>query len=301
MKRDRLASNLLLLFISAIWGFAFTAQRTGANYIGAFMFNGIRFGLGAISLIPLIFYLDKKNLRDKKEIIPLKKTIIPGGIIGLVLYLGASVQQIGILYTTVGKASFITGLYVFFVPMIGIFLKHKISKNTWIGITISVVGLYLLSVNENFNIAYGDVLQLVSAIFWAIHILTIDYFSNKLDALKLSCIQFATCSILSFITSSIFEKTTLSGLNGALTPVLYGGLLSVGVGYTLQVVVQKKANPSDAAIIFSLESVFGALGGMILLGESMSLKAYIGCTLIFLGIVLSQIKFKEKIKKEAMN
>ncbi|MNP07694.1 putative inner membrane transporter yiJE [compost metagenome] len=293
MNNKRLAANSLLLLVAAIWGFAFVAQRTGANYVGAFSFNGIRFGIGSISLIPLIIFFDKRKKKEKKYDVGFKKSILPGIIVGLILYAGASLQQIGLMYTTAGKASFITGLYVVLVPIIGILLKHKIEKNAWLGVIISVVGLYLLSVNENFSIAYGDLLEIIGAVFWAIHILAIDYFSDKIDALKLSCIQFATCSILSLMTSAIFEQTTLSGISQALVPILYGGILSVGVAYTLQVVAQKNAKPSHAAIILSMESVFGALGGVILLGETMSIRGYIGCMFIFLGIILSQIKFSE--------
>jgi drug/metabolite transporter (DMT)-like permease len=181
-----------------------------------------------------------------------------------------------------------------FVPIIGIFLKHKIGKNSWAGIVIAVIGLYLLSVNENFRIGYGDLLEVIGAIFWAIHILTIDYFSSKMDALKLSCIQFATCSFLSLATALIFEHITMSGISQALVPILYGGFLSVGVAYTLQVVAQKNAKPSHAAMILSMESVFGAIGGAILLGESMSSRGYMGCILILGGILVSQIKFSAK-------
>lgn len=302
MNNKRLGANTLLLLTAAIWGFAFVAQRVGSQYVGAFTFNGIRFALGSISLIPLIIYFDKRKKSDcsnesnvevnsEKSILP---GILPGILLGIALYAAATLQQTGLVYTTVGKASFITGLYMVFVPIIGIFLKHKIERNSWIGVIIAVVGLYLLSVNENFSIGYGDLLELIGAIFWAIHILTIDYFSNKMDALKLSCIQFATCSFLSLISALIFEHITMSGISKALIPILYGGFLSVGVAYTLQVVAQKNAKPSHAAIILSMESVFGAIGGALLLGESMSSRGYIGCMLILGGILVSQIKIYPK-------
>jgi drug/metabolite transporter (DMT)-like permease len=296
----RLTANLLLLLTAAIWGFAFVAQRVGSQYVGAFTFNGVRFALGAISLIPLIIYFDKRKKNDSvddgkvKE--SFKKTVIPGVLIGIALYIAASLQQIGLIYTTAGKAGFITGLYMVFVPVIGIFLKHKAGKSSWLGVGVAVIGLYLLSVNENFSIGYGDFLEVVGAIFWAIHILTIDNFSKKIDPLKLSCIQFATCSILSLITAFLFEQITMIGLSNALIPILYGGLLSVGVAYTLQVVAQKNAKPSHAAIILSMESVFGALGGALLLSESMSTRGYLGCIFIFGGILISQIKFSPQEK-----
>lgn len=287
MDNKRLRANMLLLLTAAIWGFAFTAQRVGSKYVGAFTFNGIRFALGSISLVPLIIYFNKKNKVNEDP----KKTIIPGILVGILLYSGSTLQQIGLIYTTAGKASFLTGLYIVLVPIIGIFLKHKIGKNAWIGVGLAVAGLYLLSINENFTIGFGDLLQVIGAVFWAVHILTIDYFSKKVDALKLSCVQFATCSILSLISALIFENIAVSGILSALTPILYGGFLSVGVAYTLQVVAQKYAKPSHAAIILSMESVFGAIGGALILGETMSTRGYLGCILIFAGILVSQVKF----------
>lgn len=293
MNNKRLIANLLLILTAAIWGFAFVAQRVGSQFVGAFTFNGIRFALGALSLIPLIIFLDKRkeNSEESTEKPNLKATLLPGILVGLILYAGATLQQVGLFYTTVGNASFITGLYMVFVPIIGIFLKHKIGKNSWVGVILAIIGLYLLSINENFSISYGDLLEVIGAIFWAIHILAIDNFTKRINPLKLSFIQFATCSILSLITAFIFEDITLSGISSAFIPILYGGLLSVGVAYTLQVVAQKDAKPSHAAIILSMESVFGAIGGAVLLGESMSGRGYVGCALILAGILVSQIKF----------
>lgn len=298
MNNKRLVANMLLLLTATIWGFAFVAQRVGSQYVGAFTFNGIRFALGSISLIPLIIYFNKRKKNDSNNEsnieVTTKKIILPGMLVGTVLYIGSTLQQIGLIYTTAGKASFITGLYMVIVPIIGIFLKHKIGKNSWIGVGFAVVGLYLLSINENFNIGYGDLLEVIGSFFWAVHILTIDHFTNKVDSLKLSCIQFATCSFLSIISALTFEQITISGLSQALIPILYGGILSVGVAYTLQVVAQKNAKPSHAGIILSMESVFGAIGGALLLGESMSTRGYIGCILILAGILVSQIKFFPK-------
>lgn len=298
MNNKRLGANMLLLLTAAIWGFAFVAQRVGAQYVGALTFNGVRFALGSISLIPLIIYFDrgKKSWNNNESNLHInsKKQILYGILVGIALYAGSTLQQIGIIYTTAGKAGFITGLYIVFVPIIGILLKHKIQKNSWIGVAFAVIGLYLLSVNENFSMGYGDLLEIIGAVFWAIHILVIDYFSKRMDALKLSCIQFATCSFLSLITALMFERITLSGISQSLVPILYGGLLSVGVAYTLQVVAQKNAKPSHAALILSMESVFSAIGGAIFLGESMSGRGYIGCSLILAGILVSQVKFKAK-------
>lgn len=305
MNNRRLVANSLLILTAAIWGFAFVAQRVGAQYVGAFTFNGIRFALGALSLIPLIIFLDKRKEKseDATEKPSLKSTLIPGIVVGLILYTGATLQQVGLNYTTVGNASFITGLYMVFVPIIGIFLKHKIGKNSWVGVILAIIGLYLLSINENFSISYGDLLEVIGAVFWAVHILAIDNFTKRIDPLKLSFMQFATCSILSLITAFLFEDITMSGISSALIPILYGGLLSVGIAYTLQVVAQKNAKPSHAAIILSMESVFGAIGGAIILGESMSGRGYLGCALILAGILVSQINFspEKAIVSEAVD
>ena len=286
MNIKAMRSNLILLLTALIWGFAFTAQRVGSKYIGAFTFNGIRFILGGISLLPLILFIDKKSSSNKKPF-----PIVPGIITGIVLFLGSTLQQIGLSYTTAGKASFITGLYMVLVPIIGIFLKHKISKNSWFGVFIAVIGLYLLSINENLTIGYGDLLELIGSFFFAIHILTIDYFSKRFDAIKLSCIQFASCGALSLISALVFEHISVVNIFHASLAILYGGILSVGVAYTLQAVGQKYAKPSHAAIILSMESVFGAIGGALFLGEVMTIKATLGCILILAGILISQINF----------
>lgn len=293
MSKKELRANLLLLLTAAIWGFAFVAQRVGMQYVGAFTFNAIRFAIGSVSLIPLILYFNK-NIKDK---VSKKETITAGILTGFVLFTGATLQQVGLIYTTAGKAGFITGLYMVFVPIFGIFLKQKAGKNAWIGVGLAVTGLYLLSINENFTIGFGDMLQLIGSVFWAIHILTIDHFTKRVDPLKLSSIQFATCSLLSMIVALIFEKITMVGISNAIIPILYGGIFSVGVAYTLQVVAQKDAKPSHAAIILSMESVFGALGGALLLKESMNIRGYIGCALILSGIIISQMKGN---KKEAL-
>lgn len=295
INNKQLRANMLLLLTAAIWGFAFVAQRVGSEFIGTFTFNGIRFALGSISLLPLILYLDKskKNTESGNKLIT-KKILVPGVLIGAIAYAGSTLQQMGLIYTTAGKAGFITGLYMVIVPIIGIFLGQKIGKNSWFGIGLAVVGLYFLSVNKNCTINYGDLLEIIGSVFWAMHILTVDHFSKKIDPLKLSCIQFATCSILSLASALIFEQITLNSISQALIPILYGGFLSVGIAYTLQVVAQKNANPSHAGIILSMESVFGAIGGTLILGENLGIRGYTGCLLIIIGVIISQIKFSFK-------
>ncbi|WP_291636283.1 DMT family transporter, partial [Clostridium sp.] len=261
MKNQEIKADMLLLLTAIIWGFAFVAQRIGAQYVGAFTFNGIRFALGSISLIPLILYFNRKSKDDTEKQKISVSAWHGGAIAGCALFMAASLQQIGLSYTSVGKAAFITGLYMVIVPLLGILLKQHVNITTWMGVALAVVGLYFLSITENFSISKGDLIELVGAVFWSIHILTIDHFVKKVDALKLSFVQFITCSILSMIVAVIFEKITINGLTQAIIPILYGGICSVGIAYTLQVVGQKHAKPSHAAIILSLEAVFAAIGG----------------------------------------
>ncbi len=302
MTKTQLKANILLLLTAAIWGLAFVAQKVGAEHVGAFTYNGIRFALGSISLIPLILFLNKKKGENEEtknnDRDSLKLTVKAGIIAGCALFIATSLQQMGVMGTTAGKAGFITGLYMVIVPILGLFLKQKVNKSTWIGIVIAIIGLYLLSINEDFSISNGDLLVLIGSVGWAIHILLIDNFTKKIDPLKLSSIQFATCSILSLVMAIIFEDINMVGISGAMVSILYGGLLSVGVAYTLQVVAQKNAKPSHAAILLSMESVFGALGGAMFLGERIGARGLVGCILIFIAIIISQLKPSEKGLKD---
>jgi drug/metabolite transporter (DMT)-like permease len=292
MTKIQLKANMLLLLTAAIWGLAFVAQKVGAEHVGAFTFNGIRFALGSISLVPLILFFNKKKskLDENSDESSLKPTIKAGIIAGCALFIATSLQQMGVMDTTAGKAGFITGLYMVIVPLLGLFLKQKVNKSTWIGIVIAVIGLYLLSINEDFSISKGDLLVLIGTVGWAVHILLIDNFTKKIDPIKLSSIQFATCSILSLVMAIIFEDINMVDISAAIVPILYGGLLSVGVAYTLQVVAQKNAKPSHAAILLSMESVFGAIGGAMFLGERIGARGLVGCVLIFIAIIISQLK-----------
>lgn len=294
MKKQALKSNLILLLTAAIWGFAFVAQRVGGKYIGAFTFNAVRFAIGSMSLLPLILFQNKSNKNHSKEG-ELKKVFAAGIIAGIVIFFGSSFQQMGLTDTGAGKAAFITGLYIVIVPILGIFLKQYISINSWLGAIIAVIGLYLLCVTDTFSISHGDFLELICAFFFAGHILLIDYFSPKVDVIKLAFFQFLTCSILSLATALLVEKITINSIYQAAVPILYGGILSSGVAYTLQIVGQKYAEPSQAAIIMSMESVFGTIGGFLILNESMGLKGIFGCLLMLAGMLLAQLKSsKEK-------
>jgi len=287
-------SVFILLLTAAIWGLAFVAQRVGMDHMGAFTFNGIRFALGSISLLPVIYFFGKKSNNEEERIdADLKTTLVSGIIAGCILFIAASLQQVGLMYTTAGKAGFITSLYIVLVPIYGIFLKQKTHYTTWIGAVISVIGLYLLSINETFTIEYGDRLEIIGAFFWAAHIQVIGTFVKKVDAIKLSSVQFAVCAILSMITAFIFEDVDFSGIQNALVPLFYGGVMSAGVAYTLQAVGQKYAKPSHAAIALSMEAVFAAIGGIFLLQETLPMKGYFGCALMLAGMLITQTENME--------
>lgn len=282
-------ANSLLLLTAAIWGLGFVAQSLGMDHLSPYMFNSLRFLLGALSLLPLIWYLNRKQAIK----VPSKRGLIYASLAaGGVLFIAASLQQVGLLYTTAANAGFITGLYIVFVPLLGLFLKHSTGANTWLGAGIALSGLFILSVKDDFSISYGDGLQLIGAVFWAVHILIIDHFTKKYSALMLSLLQFVFCGLLSLAVSLMFEVTTLANIGLAWAALLYSGLVSVGVGYTLQVVAQKNAHPAHAAIILSLETVFAAIGGYYILGEVLDSQAMIGCALMLFGMLVSQIPLK---------
>ncbi|MEJ2494087.1 MAG: DMT family transporter [Ignavibacteriaceae bacterium] len=293
-------SNILLLITAIIWGFAFVAQRAGMEYLGPFLFNAIRFVLGSASLIPLLIYNKKRKFKKEKLLAFNNKHYVYGSIImGIVLFIASTFQQIGIVYTDAGKAGFITGLYIILVPIFGLFVGQSTSKVTWIGAVVAIAGLYFLSVTENFTIDIGDFLVLISAIFWAAQILIVGFLSVRVDSIQLAFTQFLICSLLSFIAALFTEIINLTDIINAIIPILYAGLCSVGIAYTLQIVAQKTAHPANAAIIMSLESVFAVIGGWLVLSESIPLRGLFGCGLMLLGMIISQFPIKSvQIKKE---
>lgn len=283
-------SNLMLLFAAAIWGFGFVAQRLGMNFLEPFAFNSARFLLGSLSLVPLLWFFSRKPSETASPNSSLGK----GGLIcGLVLFVAATLQQYGLFYTTAAKAGFITGLYLILVPIIGILLRHTTGITTWLGAALAVAGLYFLSVNDNFTMSLGDTLIFIGALFWAFHILVIDHFSGRVDAIQLSAVQFLVCGVLSLGVSLVIETPTISAALDCWQPILFAGVVSVGIAYTLQVVAQKNAHPSAAAIIMSLEAVFAAIGGVWLLDETLSPRAWFGCGLMMAGMVVSQVKWEK--------
>lgn len=296
MKKLSIKSMILLVLTALIWGMAFVAQSVGMNYIGPFTFNCIRSIMGGLVLIPCILFFDKREKgeakQEKKED---TKTLLIGGICcGLALCIASNLQQIGIKYTTVGKAGFITALYIVLVPIFGIFLRKKVSGRVWLSVAISVVGLYLLCITDEFRIGKGDFFVLLCALVFTIHILVIDYFSPKVDGIKLSCIQFLVAGILSGVPMLISEKPSISTILAAWAPLLYAGIMSCGVGYTLQIVAQKDADPTIASLILSLESVFSVLAGWLILGQTLAGKEIVGCVLMFAAIILAQLPTKNQ-------
>ena len=283
---------LLLLLAAIIWGFAFVAQKAGMEFIGPFAFNGIRFALGAISLLPLLLF-QKQLFGTSTKHSDIDLTVRGGIILGVVLFVAASLQQVGIVKSTAGNAGFITSLYIIIVPFLGIFLKHKITTEVWAGALLTVVGLYFLSINQQFQMAPGDGLVLISAFFWALHIILIGHYAPKTNVLLLSVIQFTMSALLNLAVAFIFEEVRWSMISNALYPILYGGIFSIGVAYTLQVVGQRNIAPSKAAIVLSLEAVFAVLGGWMLLSETLPFRKGMGALIMLAGLIISQLKFKK--------
>lgn len=286
----RARSNLLILLTSAIWGFAFVSQRVGADHMGAFAFNGVRFALGAVSLVPVIVWADRRNGTTWADrVTATRRALRPGLIAGLVLFSASALQQLGLATSTAGEAAFISGLYMVIVPVLGLTLGMRLTWHTWAGVVLAASGLYLLSVTEGLSMTSGDLLLLAGAFFWAVHILVIDRFAPRHDALRLSLAQFVACAGASTAAALVFEPDAFAGVRNATVPLLYGGLVSVGVAYTLQVVAQRNVRPADAALIFSTEALFGVIGGALFLSENLGLRGYAGCSLMMAGIVVSQL------------
>ncbi len=291
--KKNLKCNLLLLLTATIWGFAFVAQRVGADYLGAFSFNGIRFMMGALSLVPVILLFDRSSLRGERG----KNTALAALFGGIVLFIASTLQQWGIEMTgSAGKAGFITGLYTVLVPVAGFILwKKRTSVLTWCGVVCAVIGLYLISMTGAEKPGLGDLVLILGSLFWTAHILIIDRFTAKdIHALWFASGQFALCGALNLICALFFEEITRQAVSAAGIPLLYGGLMSVGVAYTLQIIGQRDADPTAASIILSLESMFSAVGGALILNERMTVGGYVGCVLMLSGIVLSQIPTKDK-------
>jgi len=280
-------STVCLILTSVIWGVAFVAQRAGLEYVGSLTFNGVRFALGALPLIPLTLCFERGENNKARNVGALRTGVI-GGVI---LFSAATLQQYGVEFTaSAGKSGFITGLYVVLVPVLGAAMGKKTTIFVWIGAVFAIAGLYLLSMRDGLlTIEVGDVVLLIGALIWAVHIIYVDKCAGSVSPIRFSAVQFLTCSALSLVGAFAFEEVKASAILAGYVPILYGGLLSVGIAYTLQIFGQRNVEPAKAAIIFSLESLFAVLGGAAILGEVMDLYSYIGCVLIFAGIIVSQL------------
>lgn len=295
----KMKGNILLLLTAFIWGSAFVAQKAGMEYIEPFTFNGIRCFIGAIVLIPviLIFAKDDPIAKDasEEEKKAYNKTLLLGGLCcGLAIFIASSLQQYGILYTTAGKSGFITALYVVLVPVFGIFMKRKVRKSTWLCVIMALVGLYLLCVQKGEALNIGDFITLLCAFGYTLHIFVIDYFSPKVNGVKMSCLQFLVAGILSMPLALIFEDIVWANVLDCTIPLLYAGVLSCGVAYTLQIIAQKDTDPMITSLLMSMESVFAVVTAAVVLHEMMSLKELMGCAIMFAAIIIVQIPSKEE-------
>ncbi len=304
--------SLLLFLTAVIWGVAFVAQSAGMEHLGPFTYNGVRSLLGGLVLLPCIALLGRiqgRNMPEQKEdsCLPgsgepagVKRTgdnrqLLTGGLCcGVILFAASNFQQFGIQYTTVGKAGFITAMYILIVPILGLLLHKKVGLQVWIGVIFGVTGLYLLCMKDSIRLEKGDALVLICAFIFSLHILVIDHFSQKVDGVKMSCIQFWVCGILSLICSLLFESPDLNSILISWLPVCYGGIMSCGVAYTLQIVGQKGMNPTVASLILSLESVVSVIAGFVLLGQAMSRRELFGCLMMNMAILFAQLPDKKK-------
>ena len=306
MNKYTLRQSMLLLLTAAIWGVAFVAQSVGMDYVGPFTFNTVRSLLGGSVLIPCIVLLKRINVGSKDtagaaehasgDPAGQRKVLLTGGVAcGVLLCIASNLQQFGIMYTSVGKSGFITAMYIVLVPVLGIFLKKKAGIKIWCSVAIAVGGLYLLCMTDSgFSIQKGDLLLLLGAVIFSFHILTIDYFSPKVDGVKMSCIQFFTCGILSMVCMFLFEQPQIGAILQAWMPIVYAGVLSCGVAYTLQIVGQKGMNPTVASLILSMESVISVIAGWLILHQKLSGRELLGCVLMFAAIILVQLPERKR-------
>lgn len=290
----KIKNNFFLWITPIIWGVAFVTQELSGDYLGAFTFNALRFALGALTLIPIICIFEKGDWVKPRR----KVTYLGGMVGGTLLFAASSLQQIAINVTkSAGKAGFLTALYTVLVPVLGVFLGKRNSILTWIGVACSTVGMYLLSFEGNEPFGVGDIMLIACALMFAIQIMVIDRLNDRIAPLRFSMTQLATTSVLSAIFALFSESCTFTDIKSAGIAILYCGIMSSGVGYTTQILGQRGANETYAAIVLSTESVFAAISGALILHETMNIKAYIGCALIFIGIVFAQLKGKKNDKK----
>ena len=285
----------MLLLTAFIWGTAFVAQSVGMDYLEPFTFNGVRCLIGAIALLPCIWFFNRgKEKENKVNDENAKRDLIKGGIAcGILLFAASSLQQIGLVYTAAGKAGFITAFYIVLVPVFGIFLHKKIGWKVWTAVAIALAGLYFLCITEAFTIGVGDIYVFLCALIFSVHILVVDHYAPKVDGVKLSCIQFLVAGIVSIPFMLILESPKMGNMMTSWFPLIYAGVFSCGIAYTLQILGQKNVNPAIASLILSLESCFSVLSGWVILAERLSARETIGCIMMFAAIILAQIPDKK--------
>ncbi len=296
-KAQVLKYDAVFLTAAAIWGFGFVAQRVGMQHVGPFTFISVRFLMGGVFLLPILVITSKAKF-SRKDSAPQqdhKSFYLGSSAAGLILFLAASFQQHGLIYTTAGKAGFITGLYVVIVPIIGLRLGHKTSPGTWLGALLAVVGLYLLSIRGAFVIDTGVLYVFVSAFFWAVHVLIIARLSKRFHPIRIALFQFFVCSAAAWLAAIITETIVIDKILAALIPLLYTGIMSTGIAFTLQVVAQRHVHPTHASIVMSTEAVFALLGGWLFLAETMPLRNLVGCALMLTGMIISQLHARKQI------
>lgn len=297
MKKNRFTGNLALFLTALIWGLGFVSQRAGMEHIGPFTFNAVRSFLGALSLIPVIFWVkfSKPDMRSKAKKFYQRFNLLKAGCLcGLVMFLAMGIQQYSIQYVTAGKSGFITALYIIFVPLISVFLGTKIAKRVLVSVLMAVYGLYLLCYQSGGGINIYDVLSLVGAFFYGVHILVVDHYAHRVHPAKMSCVQFLVVGILSLILVAFFETPTLQTLVDCKVPLIYSGIVASGIAYTLQIYGQKYTIPILATLILCLESVFAVIGGALILGEVMTTREILGCVLMISAVILANTKMEQR-------
>jgi drug/metabolite transporter (DMT)-like permease len=293
ISKSALKADGLLVFVAMIWGSAFSAQRSGMESIGPFGFNAVRFAIGALSVLPLLIFAKRRAGGKGPSGGPkpsAARKLAYSAITGAVLFGGTSFQQAGLVTTTAGNAGFITALYVVLVPLVGIAFGKRSGPRIWAGAVLALAGLYILSVGSGFSVSRGDILELAGALFWTMHILVVGRFGSLMDGLELAVGQYLVCALLSLAGALAFESAPFAGTMAAAVPILYGGVCSTGIAFTLQIYAQKTAHPAHASIIMSLESLFAAIGGIILLGEPLTPRLAVGGVLMLAGTIISQLE-----------
>ncbi|MBR5314152.1 MAG: DMT family transporter [Clostridia bacterium] len=289
MRLKKFRAAIMLMMAALVWGAAMSFQVEGMDHVGPVTLQAVRFLLGGTVLLPAVFILGKKDPGADKESYKSSGVLVGGAICGVFLMIACTLQQLGLQFTTAGKAGFLTSLYIIIIPILGIFLKKKISLGIWGSVALAMLGMYLLCMKESLVLSRGDTLVFISAIVFSFQIMAVAKYASVYNALKLSCIQFYVCGILSAIVMFIFETPDITSILNAWVPILYLGAASCGIGYTFQTIAQKDLQPAIASIIMSLESVFAALFGWILLGQKMSVREILGCVIMFAAIILAQI------------